>query len=488
MNATHSLRQTLLLCFCLLGVFFAGPSALAAAKVQPWMLADWENPAPHLADTGFKARDIAVAIGPRLVILPHAPRDIALPGADGPRRFVRARFLSAVARVDLPAATLRRRLQDFSGYKNLFPLMPESEVVALDGRNQVARYRVEVPLPALADFIVDFRVKERLEEDGSISFMLIDGKAESLIAMLGGMTDELADQPVAGRWEFLPLNDKQSLVVFTYWDRIELKSFFARKLMEAYPELKVAGPYMIAMLGAEPIRRAFVARLPSAVDGRPQGMQQLQRLRGLLERASANGHVAVLEPEPAPAKSGQPAALRYAGVATRIAAPLADTRRLATTYERLPEAIKEMKEVVVEARGQQSALDLDLRFAVLIIRFSLDLDMLNTWETPQRLDFRRTAGGLAQLHGASEWHALPASGDTLMLTSAAYEIGEEAPLVLRLAHRLSARLPHIDQAGSLVAQLVIMERLKPWMERNATGKTVAADVAEETEIEETVHE
>lgn len=458
--------------------------AAKPAPVQPWMLADWDNPAPRLADSGIEARELGVAIGRRMMLFSHAERDIAIPSAKGLRSYPRARFVSAVARVDLPAATLRRRLQDFSGYKNLFPLMPESEVVAMDGRNQLARFRIEVPLPALATFTVDIRAKQRFEADGSLSVLLVDGKAESLIAVLGGMTDELADQPVLGRWEFLPLNERQSLAVFTYWDRMELKSFFARKLLEAYPELRVTNLYLFPMLALEPVRRAFVALPPQSGATRPQGMRSLERLRGLLERLSANGHVAVMEAEPAAAPAGTPGALRYVSLATRVAAPLESTKTLATTYERLPEVMKEVDDLAVKVRGPQVDLDLSVKFALLIIRFTIDLELQNTWAAPQRLEFVRSGGELAQLRGASEWHALPGSRDTLMLVSAAHEIGDDAPLVLRLVQRIAGQLPYIDQAGSLIVQLIAMERMKPWIEKNAA----TADAAEPNEKKEVVNE
>ena len=57
----------------------------------------------------------------------------------------------------------------------------------------------------------------------------------------------------------------------------------------------------------------------------------------------------------------------------------------------------------------------------------------------------------------------------LMLVSAGHEVGEDAPLLLRMAHKLSDRVPWIDQMGSLVAQLVVMERMKPWIEKNAAA-------------------
>lgn len=443
--------------------------AHAADPVEPWMLAPWQNPAPHLADAGVRPAELALAIGRRLVILPQAPRDIVLPSAHGPRSFRQARFVSAVAVVDVPADTLRRRLGDVTGYRNLFPLLPESEVVAMDGPNLVARYRLEIPLPATATFTVDFRVKQSLEDDGSISALLIDGTAESLVAMLGGMTDNLADQPVAARWEFLPLNPRQSLVVFTYWDRLELKSFFARKFMEAYPELRVAGPYLAAMMASEAVHRAFLRNVPKTAARAPQGRESLGRLYPVVERLSRHGHVAVLEPDLVPAPGATPLPLRYVTVATRVGAPPAAAQDWSTRYHRLPEAIKELRDIGVRDRGHEVDLDLDIHFAVLLIRFSLGLDVRNTWVAPNRLEFARTAGELAQLRGAAEWHAPGDAPGTLMLVSAGHEVGSEAPLLLRMAHKLSDRVPWIDQMGSLVAQLVIMERMAPWIEKNAAS-------------------
>lgn len=466
------IRARLLLLFSLLCL---GGSPWAAEPVQPWMLADWQNPAPHLADAGLTADEVAAAIGRRLVILPQAPRDIVIPGSQGPRRFKAARFLSAVAVVDLPAATLRQRLQDFSSYRNLFPLLPESEVVQLDGRNLVARYRLDIPLPAMATFTVDFRVKHTLERDGSISALLIDGQAKSLVAMLGGMTDNLADQPVAARWEALPLNAQQSLLVFTYWDRLELKSFFARKFIQAYPELKVAGPYLAAMTATEAVRRNFVASVPRQEEPLPApGLQAYARLQPLLQRFSAYGHVAVMEPDFTTVPEQKVPPLRYVSLATRIAAPVAETRAWATRYTRLPDALKELRKVRVADHGPEVDLGLNIHFGVLLIRFSMDLDVHNHWASPERLEFQRTAGDLAQVRGASEWHALPGSGDTLVLVSAAHEVGDDAPFVIRMAHKIVDRLPWIDQLGSLLVQVVVMERLKPWIEHNATHPAAAA--------------
>lgn len=457
----------LALLFC----FLALPVA-ASPKVRPWMLADWKNDTPHLADLGLAPAAFANRLDNRLIVFAHPLRDITLPGPKGLRRFGNARFVSAVAVVDTPAPTLRQRMRDFAGYKSLFPMLTESDVVAVDGSNLVTRFRVDIPLPALATIAIDFRVKQTLESDGSISGMLIDGQAKSLIAMLGGMTDELADQPVLTRWEFLPVDANRSLLVFTYWDRIELKSFFARKFLEEYPEIKSVGPYVMAAGGVESIRRNFSLSTRLAPAQGVPGGQSLARLQPLFDRLSMHGQIGVLEPEPVITVNQKVRPLRYSAVAMRMATPPALTRRLSTIYERIPEVQKELRNIRVQDRGREVDLELDIRFAVLVIRFSLDMDMQVVWESPERLTFRRTRGGLAQLQGAAEWQPTQAGNDTLMFTAAAHEIGDEAPLILRLAHKIVEQIPFAEALASMAVQMVVMERLKPWVERQG-GTSVA---------------
>jgi hypothetical protein len=144
-----------------------------------------------------------------------------------------------------------------------------------------------------------------------------------------------------------------------------------------------------------------------------------------------------------------------------------------TDYPDLPGVMKELKGIEVNDRGREIDLDLDIRFAFMVIRFSLDMGLRNTWVSPERLEFRRTSGGLARLSGAAEWHPLPDSPHTLVLTTIAHEVGDEAPLVLRLAHRIVERIPFAEALASMGVQIVVMERMKPWVEHQAAGVRVA---------------
>lgn len=62
-----------------------------------------------------------------------------------------------------------------------------------------------------------------------------------------------------------------------------------------------------------------------------------------------------------------------------------------------------------------------------------------------------------------------------MLSAAAHEIGDEAPLVLRLAHRIVEQIPFAEALASMAVQIVMMERMKPWVERQVVMPGVAAN-------------
>lgn len=450
-------------------LFLMALPASASPKAMPWMLEDWTGEAPHLADLGLRPQELARALDNRLLTFAHPERSVSLPGANGPRHFSNARFITTVARVDLPVQTLRRKMRDFSSYKTFFPMLTGSDVVAMNGKNQLVRFRIEIPMPALASFVIDFRFKQKLEDDGSISGVMIDGEAKSLVAMIGGMTDELKDQPVMTRWEFLPVSKNQSLLVFTYWDRVDFKNYFSRKLLEQYPELHVVGPYMISAGAVESIRHKYSIPVSNPVRKGIPDWSGLAYLQPYIERLSAFGYVGILEPEHVLSEMKMQKPLRYSVLATRVSAPPAQARGMMTDYPALPGVMKELKGIEVNDRGREIDLDLDIRFAFMVIRFSLDMGLRNTWASPERLEFRRTSGGLARLSGAAEWHPLPDNPHSLVLTTIAHEVGDEAPLVLRLAHRIVERIPFAEALAGMGVQIVVMERMKPWVEKQAAG-------------------
>lgn len=444
-------------------------SSTAFAAVPAWMLAPWDSPAPHLKDLGYEPTALAKSIDRRLVVLAHAPRDITVPSAKGARFFPKARFVSAVSRVDIPAATLRRRLQNFTDYRSLFPLVTQSTVEAMEGNNVVSRYRVEIPLPALGNFTIDVRVKNKIEEDGSISVMLLDGKAESLLAILGGATDELAGQPVVIRWEVVPVSARQSLLVMTYWDQVRLKSFFARKIDEIYPELNTIRPYMVAAGSAEALHRLFSNTVLSTQEAAPPGKSSFDSLNAVLAEGVKNGPALILEPEQV-VLSGKKSPLRYATVAYPIAASVPLSRTLSTRYSRLVESQKELKNITVKERERGADLGLEITVSILLLRISVDLDLATNWEDTDRLEFHRTAGQIARLRAAAEWHPLQDEQNTLMFVTIGHELGNDAPFFLRMAHRITEQVPYADTLGMALVQMVAMERMKKWVEKQTPPK------------------
>jgi hypothetical protein len=457
---THRYWQSVLL-FVLLSLHCS--QVLALAPPAAWMRADWSSDAPHLADAGIDPQAVGAVIGKRLLLVRQAPRNTSMPGEGGERRFSNARYVTAMARMDLPAADARHLLLNYAGYKDFFPLMTQSEVLNADGRNLVTRYRLEMPLP-IANFTVDFRVKNRLEADGSVSAMLIDGEAKSMLAMIGGVTDSLRNQPSLVRWEVFPLDKNHCLVSFTFWDHIAFDNWLARQIQKAYPELSELTPY-IASLGVLEAMRAKYS-LPDFVHESRQvpGYTALDGLGPIAERLSVNGPAMVLYPEPALRNPQAEGYLRYVSVINRVHAPLEQARTLSTQYSRLPEAFPELKAIKTVPRGNATQLDLRLWLGIKILGFPLKVSLLNQFSSPNRLEFQRVQGEMQQIYGACEWRP-EGQADTLMLVSGANVLGKEAPWLLRMFHNMISEVPYAGEISMMVVQEVAVMRLNEWMQK-----------------------
>jgi hypothetical protein len=462
---TLARRKTLRI-FLLLAVILASATSHALEAPAAWMRAEWSSTAPHLKDAGIDPKALGAVIGKRMLVFRHAPRNLSIPGPAGPRNFTDVRFVTAVAEVDLPAVRVRHLLRDFAGYKNVFPLMTEAETQAVDGRNVVTRYRLNMPLP-IASFQVDFRLKNRLEEDGSLSSMLVDGQAESMLAMLGGMTDSLRDQPSLARWEIFPVDADHTLIAFTLWDQVQFKSWLAKMIRKEYPEMTEIMPY-IAVVGAlEAIRGKFSYpdMVPESVQA--PGFEALQGLQPFVARFAAQGLVVVLYPEPGLREPGASGYLRYVSVAGHIQAPVEQTRTLLTTYDRLREPIPELRRIKATPSGQRVALDLKLRIGLSVIGFPLEVSLLNQWASGSRLEFHRTAGEVEKIYGACEWQAQ--DGGTLMLASTANVLGDDAPWLLRMFHKMVGQVPYAGDISMMVVQQIAIMRMSGWVEKQAGG-------------------
>jgi len=449
--------------FLALILLLLGSGAAALTPPAPWMRADWTSSAPHLADIGIDPQALGAIIGKRLLVVRQTPRSTSMPGEHGERHFANARYVTALARIDLAAPVARHMLLNFSSYKDFFPLMTQSEVQAADGKNSVTRYRLEMPLP-IANFVVDFRIKNKLEADGSISSMLIDGEAESVLAMIGGVSDSLRNQPSVVRWEVFPLDKNHSLIAFTFWDQVAFDSWLARQVRKAYPELTELTPYIAAVGVLEAIRSKY--SLPDFVHETRQapGYAELDGLQPIVERMSAFGPAVVLYPEPALRDPEAEGYLRYVSVVNRVHAPLEQARSLSTRYESLPKAFPELKGIKTVARGSGTELDLRLWMGISVLGFPLKLSLLNQWAAPNRLDFQRLSGEMQELYGTCEWQP-EGQADTLMLVSGANVLGDEAPWLLRMFHHMIGEVPYAGEISMMVVQEVAVMRLNEWMQK-----------------------
>lgn len=450
----------------LLGVLLLCYSGwLYAAELTPWMRAEWTSEAPRFRELGIDPQALGRDLGERVLVFAHPLRDVSLPGADGPRNFKQVRFSSSVARIDLPAPELKRILFDLNRVKEFNPLLTQSNVVQADGRNIVARYRIEVPLPVLS-LKMDFRVKHLREED-SMSAVILDGQAESLLAMLGGFSEDMSRQAGLFRTEVIALDAGHSLVVNTAWIEMHPNSWVGKLALKQYPEIQVVMPYLTATTVTESIRRRFspVGRHVGDVPG----YSTTPALQPLLESLSANGFVALLHPAPQPPLiPGAKAGPRYVSVATRLDMPPARARSTSTQFARWPEVFPEIRGLKVSTQPKITDLDLKIRVGLSVLTLPFDVKTRN-WHSPQGLEFARLSGDLERVEGSGEW--LPRGDGTLLYVSAGFVLGDDAPWLVRKLHDIAKDLPFIDELSTMAVEMGALTRFKPWVERQ--GQQVA---------------
>ncbi len=443
----------------------------SAADVLPWMRAEWSSEAPFLQELGLEPKTLAQQLGnDQVLVLAHPLRDITIPGVNGPRTFKQVRFSSAIARVDLPAAELKEALFDLNRVKEFNKLITHSEVVTRDGRNYVARYRINVPLPVFS-IKVDFRAKHILDGD-SMSAIIIDGEVNSVLAVLGGFNESLANQPGLARTEVIALDAKRSLVVTTGWGRLEPTSWLVKLALKQYPEIQVVAPYVGVATISEAVRRRFNPESRRIMDGEIPAYDSLVSLQPLFERFSQHGYVSLMHPAAPPAaiKGAQPS-MRFVSTAGRLNLPIAQAPALSTQFERWPEPFPELRKIKVKEQPKATDLDMKVRVGLSILTVPFDVQTRNVWETPRRLEFFRLKGDFQRLEGGGEWRPL-ANNDSLLFISSGFILGDNVHWMVRMAHDIVKDVPFIDELATMAVQMGLLTRFTPWVEQQA-GRRVA---------------
>lgn len=437
----------------LLMLFLLPLPALAAV----YGLNDWQNPAPHGLDP-FKGNPAALAdlAADTVILYPHPPRDFTLEVKGKLKSYRNQQFVSAAVVLPVPAAAVAQTVRSYTGYAAFFPKTTLSQLKQQSGPHSLMHYHVRIDLPMpFPNVSEDILAQHTVEADGSVSARLIEAPMDVGLA----------------RYEWFPLDARRTLLVFTTWTDLNSASFMLRTILHAFPDIRIAVPYVGNGFLAEAFRNRLAPSPVPAADTLPAipPLQDLawtpdrkQRLSGLLDQ----GEVAFIHPPVwIRGAADKPTDLRFITAIGRVAAPVDVTRQMTTDFARYPKIFPQVRKVKIHPT-QNSGFDMDMKLGIGLGFLSLpvNISISHNWSKDRSLLFKSFGGDLEQIQGYWRWEEATVNSTTMLLHSAG-KVGEHPPHFLKLAKYL----PYNDFLPTMGAQLISLRKLERWVAAKQPG-------------------
>lgn len=439
--------------WCLAAFLSLPLSALAAV----YGLNDWQNPAPRALDPfGGNPARLAALAEDGILLYPQAPRDFTLEVKGKLKKYVRQQFVSSAVVLPVPAAVVAQTVRHYPGYSSFFPKTTQSQLKQQAGPHSLMKYHVRIDLPMpFPNVSEDILAQHTVEPDGSVSARLINAPMDIGIA----------------RYEWFPVDAQHTLLVFTTWTDLSSASFMLRTIMRAFPEVKIAVPYV----GNGFLAEAFRNRLaPLPVPG-PASLPALPPLQALdlnperkktLADLLVHGEVALIHPPVwVRGANDQPLDLRFITSIGSVAAPVDSTRQLTSDFTRYPKIFPQVRRVRISPT-QSSGFNMDMKLGIGLGFLSLpvNVSLAHSWGKDRSLHFKAYAGDVEHIQGNWRWEEASANSTWMMLHSAG-KVGEHPPHVLKLAKYL----PYNDFLPTMGAQIISLRKLGHWVEGKQPG-------------------
>lgn len=410
----------------------------------------WHNPSPCLAETGIDAAALAALAGDRLLLFSLPPCSITVPAKDGLRDYDNVSFRCGAMVVPAAAAAIRATLTDFPRYVDLIPNTTGATVLAQDGATTRAEYEHTF---ALSMMTIRTRIvlAHTREPDGSLSAYLVDGDADAAVS----------------RWEFLPLDDQRTLVFYSNWADIASGNLVLQMLLRAQPDLALAAPFGSAFVALEAVRLAFCPPAPCLPGAQCPVAAQVPAFpradtHPLLATLAAPGPLVFIDNGQWLRDEGEIFLQRFIASACRVDGNVATVFQRATQFERFPEFLPLVRSATRRKRGDTFSIDWQVGMGLGFFSLGMRYRLAYTQSGDTALQFTREGGDFRRIDGRWDWQAA-GDGQCLGSMTIGYRIGEDAPLVLRVARHL----PHHDVLGGLYMGLSSMQRLRDWLAADA---------------------
>ena len=419
-------------------VLLIGISQISFAKLVTWT----DNIPSALKPFDNNAQQIAAIAQDNILIYAHPATKTSLPTFSKQPQPI-AKFSTAAIVVPVSSQEVAKTLSHYTQYVGLFPTLKSVKVIETAGAISQLKYRISIPTPIpVLNFNEDVVMQHQIGQN-SISTMVIDGPIPYAL----------------GKFEWFNLTNNKTLVTLTQWgDLNQPQGFLFKKILNAFPEVKLAIPNGSSAFVLEALKNKYTAK---KVTGLTEGQLPSPQLNtaqiNKIVQVSANAQQPVsivLNPVTVPYTHGREV-LRFTTSYQYLNATPQQLQRWTQplSYKEIfPKQIKSIKTTVLNTQAQDADFKVSVGLGVISIPF--DFKMHFSYPKATENNFYANGGDLRYLKGQIQF--LPQGNNTLLKMTTTIKIDEKAPFLLKAARSL----PYHEMLPALGANAIFAQKVK----------------------------
>ena len=413
-------------------------SQISFAKLVTWT----DNIPSALKPFDNNAQQIAAIAQDNILIYAHPATKTSLPTFSKQTQPI-AKFSTAAIVVPVSSQEVAKTLSNYTQYVGLFPTLKSAKVIETAGAISQLKYRISIPTPIpVLNFNEDVVMQHQIGQN-SISTMVIDGPIPYAL----------------GKFEWFNLTNNKTLVTLTQWgDLNQPQGFLFKKILNAFPEVKLAIPNGSSVFVLEALKNKYTAK---KVTGLTEGQLPSPQLNtaqiNKIVQVSANAQQPVsivLNPVTVPYTHGREV-LRFTTSYQYLNATPQQLQRWTQplSYKEIfPKQIKSIKTTVLNTQAQDADFKVSVGLGVISIPF--DFKMHFSYPKATENNFYANGGDLRYLKGQIQF--LPQGNNTLLKMTTTIKIDEKAPFLLKAARSL----PYHEMLPALGANAIFAQKVK----------------------------
>ena len=413
-------------------------SQISFAKLVTWT----DNIPSALKPFDNNAQQIAAIAQDNILIYAHPATKTSLPTFSKQTQPI-AKFSTAAIVVPVSSQEVAKTLSNYTQYVGLFPTLKSAKVIETAGAISQLKYRISIPTPIpVLNFNEDVVMQHQIGQN-SISTMVIDGPIPYAL----------------GKFEWFNLTNNKTLVTLTQWgDLNQPQGFLFKKILNAFPEVKLAIPNGSSAFVLEALKNKYTAK---KVTGLTEGQLPSPQLNtaqiNKIVQVSANAQQPVsivLNPVTVPYTHGREV-LRFTTSYQYLNATPQQLQRWTQplSYKEIfPKQIKSIKTTVLNTQAQDADFKVSVGLGVISIPF--DFKMHFSYPKATENNFYANGGDLRYLKGQIQF--LPQGNNTLLKMTTTIKFDEKAPFLLKAARSL----PYHEMLPALGANAIFAQKVK----------------------------